>query len=112
LLAGVRRPGDFCVQGAFALPVPMVRVDGVGRSFSLPDAQAAALIKAAEFAPYGRGEQTVLVTSVRRVWQVDAARVSVGGKNWSPSLDRVLADVARGAPVQPGRTRLRDAKWD
>ena len=30
LLAGVRRPGDFFVQGAFELPLPRVEVEGVG----------------------------------------------------------------------------------
>jgi hypothetical protein len=97
LLGGVRRPGDFSVHGALALPMPLVQVDGVGPlSFPLPDAQATALVAAAELAPYGRGEQTVLDTSVRRVWQIDAARVRVGGKSWPASLERVLAEVARG----------------
>ena len=30
VLAGVERPGDFCTHGALALPLPVVRVDGVG----------------------------------------------------------------------------------
>lgn len=81
LLARVQRPGDFCMHAALAVPMPLVQVDGVGSlSFPLPPAQAAALIAAAERAPYGRGEQTVLDTSVRRVWQIDAARVRLGGK--------------------------------
>ena len=106
LLAGVRRPGDFCVHGALAVPMPMVEVDGVGLlSLPLLDVQAAALIAAAERAPYGRGEQTVLDTSVRRVWQIDAARVRVGGKNWAPSLRRVLADVARGLGCEDASIR-------
>ena len=97
LLAGVRRPGDFCVHGALALPMPMVEVTGIGLlSFPLPQQQIAALIDAAERAPYGRGEQTVLDTSVRRVWQIDAARLRIGGKHWALSLQRVLAETARG----------------
>jgi hypothetical protein len=97
LLAGVKRPGDFCVHGALALPMPMVQVDGVGLlSFPLPQAQMAALIAAAERAPYGRGQQTVLDTSVRQVWQIDAARVRISGKSWAQSLGRVLAETGRG----------------
>lgn len=97
VLARVERPGDFCVHGALALPMPMVQVDGVGLlSFPLLQAQIPALIAAAERAPYGRGEQTVLDTSVRRVWQIDAARMRVGGKSWAQSLRRVLSDVAVG----------------
>jgi hypothetical protein len=97
LLAGVKRPGGFCVHGALALPMPMVEVDGIGLlSFPLPQAQIAALVAAAERAPYGRGEQTVVDTSVRRVWQVDAARVRISGKSWAQSLGRILAETGRG----------------
>ncbi len=97
LLAGVKRPGGFCVHGALALPMPMVQVDGVGLlSFPLPQAQIAALIAAAERAPYGRGAQTVVDTSVRRVWQIDAAQVRISGKSWPPSLGRILAETERG----------------
>lgn len=97
LLTCVKRPGDFCMHSALALPMPLVQVDGVGSlSFPLLEAQAAALIAAAELAPFGRGEQTVLDTSVRRVWQIDAQRVHLGGKHWAQSLRLVLADAARG----------------
>ena len=97
LLTGVQRPGDFCMHGALALPMPMVQVDGVGSlSFPLLEAQAATLIAAAVRAPFGRGEQTVLDPSVRRVWQIDAARVRLGGKHWAQSLRRVLTDTAHG----------------
>jgi hypothetical protein len=106
VLTGVRRYGDFCVHGALALPMPIVQVDGVGLlSFPLLDVQAAALIAAAELAPYGRGEQTVLDTSVRRAWQIDAARVHIGGKSWAPSLRRVLAEVARGLGCEDASIR-------
>jgi hypothetical protein len=97
LLKSVKRPGDFCAHGALPLPLPMVEVDGVGMlSFPLPSPQIAALIAAAERAPYGRGEETVLDTSVRRVWQIDAARVRISGKSWVPSLGRILAEAGRG----------------
>lgn len=97
LLAGVKRPGGFCVHGALALPMPMVQVDGIGLlSFPLPPAQIGALIAVAERAPYGRGEQTVVDTAVRRVWQIDAARVRISGKSWTQSLGRILAETGRG----------------
>ncbi|HSV45349.1 MAG TPA: 2OG-Fe(II) oxygenase [Ramlibacter sp.] len=106
LLAGVKRPGDFCVYGALPLPMPMVQVDGVGLlSFPLPQAQLEALTATAERAPYGRGEQTVADTSVRRVWQIDAARVRISGKSWSQSLGRVLAETGRGLGCEDAAIR-------
>ncbi|WP_171016108.1 2OG-Fe(II) oxygenase [Ramlibacter sp. 2FC] len=106
LLAGVKRPGDFCVHGALALPMPMIQVDGVGMlSFPLPQAQIAALVDAAERAPYGRGERTVVDTSVRRVWQIDAARVRISGKSWAQSLGRILAETGRGLGCEDAAIR-------
>lgn len=84
----------------------MVEVAGIGLlSFPLLPAQIAALIAAAERAPYGRGEQTVLDASVRRVWQMDAARVRIGGKSWPQSLRRVLSEAARGLGCEDAAIR-------
>jgi hypothetical protein len=106
LLTRVQRPGDFCMHGALALPMPLVQVEGVGSlSFPLLEAQAEALMAVAERAPYGRGEQTVLDTSVRRVWQIDAARVRLGGKHWAQSLRQVLADVGHGLGCEDASIR-------
>lgn len=68
LLSRVTRPGNFCMHGALASPMPEVQVDRIGSlSFPLLETQVAALIAAAELAPYGRGGETLLDTSVRRV---------------------------------------------
>jgi hypothetical protein len=97
LLAGVERAGDFFVNGAVELPLPKVEVEGVGLlSFPVPEAQVAAVIQRAERAPYGRGEETVLDTSVRRVWQLSSDKVRSGGKSWAKSFASILAAVAAG----------------
>ena len=106
LLSRVTRPGNFCMHGALALPMPVVEVDRVGSlSFPLLGTQAAALIAAAELAPHGRGEETVLDTTVRRVWQIAAANVRLGGKHWEQTLRQVLADVARGLGCEDAAIR-------
>ena len=51
--------------------MPAVEVAGAGTlSFPVPDAQIAAIVRRAERAPYGRGEETIVDTSVRNVWQI------------------------------------------
>ena len=96
-LAGVERPGDFYVAGRLELPMPTVKVDGVGMlSFPVPPFQVAQLIERATRAPYGRGARTVVDTGVRQVWQVVAGQVSVGGKSWPRSFTTLLSAVARG----------------
>ncbi|MEE8130485.1 MAG: 2OG-Fe(II) oxygenase [Vicinamibacterales bacterium] len=96
-LAGVERPGDFYVAGRLELPMPTVKVDGVGiLSFPVPPFQVEQLIEHATRAPYGRGTRTVVDTGVRQVWQVAASHASVGGKSWRRSFTTILSTVARG----------------
>jgi len=72
-LSGVRLPGDFFVCGPMEMPMPRVEIEGAGvLSFPVPDAQVAAIVRRAERAPYGKGEATIVDTSVRKVWQISA----------------------------------------
>ncbi len=97
LLAAVRRPGDFFARGAVEVPMPRVEVDGVGvLSFPVPEPQIGQLIQQAVRAPYGRGEETILDESVRKVWQLPPDKVSLGGKSWENSFQQILARVANG----------------
>ena len=97
LLAGVRRPGDFCVQGSLETPMPRVEVEGVGViSFPVPETQIQQLIQLATRAPYGRGEATVHDESVRKTWQLPASQVRIGGKTWEKTFAQMLATVVDG----------------
>jgi hypothetical protein len=97
LLSGVKRPGDFFVSGRLETPMPRVEVEGVGvLSFPVLSAQIQEVIQHAERAPYGRGEETVLDTSVRKVWQLPPAKVSVGGKSWTGTMESLLTVVRTG----------------
>ena len=94
-LRPVERPGDFCVGGIREVFMPAIDVDGVGRiAFPILPAQAERLVAIAEAAPYGRGEETVVDREVRRTWQVDSARVRIGGRHWEKTLGDIVADVA------------------
>ena len=80
-LASVQRPGGFHVAGSFDIHPPRLEVAGVGPiALPLLPAQAEALVAGAELAPYGRGSDTLVDTSVRRTWQVDAAQVRLTGR--------------------------------
>ncbi len=77
--------------------MPKVEVEGVGMlSFPVPPAQIAALLQQATRAPYGRGEETILDESVRKVWQLPPEKVRIGGKSWAATFDRILQQVSAG----------------
>jgi hypothetical protein len=97
VLATVRRSGDFFVRGALETPMPRVEIDGVGViAFPILASQVGDIIKHAERAPYGRGCETILDTSVRKAWQLAPAKVRIGGKPWERSFQQILSAVTDG----------------
>ncbi|NDZ18985.1 hypothetical protein C7T35_21950 [Variovorax sp. WS11] len=100
LLRTVRTPGDYYATGACAIPLPRLEVAGVG-AIALPllSVQAGQLIGVAERAPYGRGQETLIDTEVRRTWQINAERVLIEGKNWARTLSAIVERAATGLGV-------------
>ena len=93
-LAAVRRPGDFYVRGVLETPMPRAEIEGVGViSFPIPDSQIKDMVKHAERAPYGRGSETILDTSVRNAWQLAPTKVRIGGKSWERPFQHILSTV-------------------
>ncbi len=100
LLSTVRTPGDFCTAGTRAMPLPGLVVAGVG-PIALPvlQQQADQLIAIAERAPYGRGEETLIDTEVRRTWQIAPERVRIEGRHWAQGLEAIVETVRTGLGV-------------
>jgi hypothetical protein len=73
------------------IPPPRVEVDGAGTlSFPVPDAQIASIVRRSERAPYGRGEETIVDTSLRNVWQIASGKVKIGRKFWLANFERIF----------------------
>jgi hypothetical protein len=97
LLFKVTRPGNFYMQGSREIPMPSMTVKGVGSlSFPIPEFQIEAMIKEASLAPYGRGEKTILDTSVRKTWQISPDHLQISGKSWEKHFDSILDEVTTG----------------
>ncbi len=101
ILQTVQRPGDFYTTGTTDIFAPRLDVAGVGPiALPLLPVQAQQLITVAEQAPYGRGDATLVDSEVRRTWQIDPARVQIGGRHW----EQTLADIVARATVGLGVT--------
>jgi hypothetical protein len=107
VLRAVRRAGDFHVHGTREMPMPRLEIEGVGvLSFPVPAAQIRKIVRsAATRAPYGRGEETILDLSVRKVWQLEPTKCRIGGQSWSKNFQAILYTVARGLGCEASRTR-------
>lgn len=111
ILEAVDRPGDFCTHGRLYLPMPVLAVEGVGPlSFPVTEAQVGSLIEVAGRAPYGRGPQTIVDTSVRDCWQVDAGRLNIGGHAWAETFATILNAAAAGLGCDSDRLDARPYK--
>ncbi|MEC5160055.1 MULTISPECIES: 2OG-Fe(II) oxygenase [unclassified Janthinobacterium] len=100
ILSSVRCDGDFYSAGTSEIAPPNLSVDGVGL-ISLPfqQAQLEQLIAVANRAPFGLGAQTLVDTSVRKTWQIDASQLHFGGRHWQRSLDAIVAQASAGLGV-------------
>ena len=105
LLRAIDRPGDYCTADRLLAPMPRVAVDGAGSlSFPITEEQARALAAVAEQAPYGRGEETLVDTTVRACLQIDAERVSITGGVWADTLGDIVERAANGLGCPPEHT--------
>lgn len=100
LLDAIDRPGDFYMSGACEILAPGLQVEGVG-AIALPllAVQAQQLVTVAEQAPYGRGEETIVDTAVRRTWQIGADKITFSGRNWARTLEGIVSRAAEGLGV-------------
>jgi len=100
LLSTVRRPGDFCTSGTIELLAPSLEVEGVGPvALPLLPLQAEQLAAVAAPAPYGRGQDTLVDTTVRRTWQIGPDKVHIRGRHWPRTLEAILSHVSQGLGV-------------
>ena len=95
-LKSVKRPGVYAAGGEATMPIPAISLIGEANTMlGLPlcEAQAKHLIEIASRAPFGRGEETIVDTSVRCTWQLSPTQFSITSPQWKKSLQLLLAKV-------------------
>ena len=91
------RPGDYCTSGRVPLVLPGLEVTGLGPvGLPLTASQAQELKAFCTQAPYGKGEETLVDVSVRRVWHLKPDQFSLTNPGWSEVLLNVAARVRAG----------------
>jgi hypothetical protein len=89
-LSKIDRPGSFCVSGSAPAILPGLEVEGLGPiGLPLTAQQAKELKKHCHQAPYGKGEETIVDTKVRRVWRMEPDKFALTNPDW----DRLLAET-------------------
>ena len=62
--------------------------------------QAKELKQFAEQAPYGKGTETVVDPSVRRVWRLKPDRFALTNPDWQPFLQLIITQVQEGLGLE------------
>lgn len=100
IVSTIRRAGDFYATDRSDCATPALEVGGIGRiSLPLLPVQAEQLIAVATRSPYGRGQDTLIDTQVRKTWQIPADQVALSGRSWPGTLAAIVARAAAGLGV-------------
>jgi hypothetical protein len=93
-LAQIDRPGTFCASGRVPAVLPGLEVEGLGPvGLPLTPRVARELIKHCHQAPYGKGEQTLVDTKVRRVWRMEPDHFQLKNPDWNKVIGGIVAKV-------------------
>ena len=95
-LKSVKRPGLYAAGGEIVMPSPAISLaeeSDIVLDLPLSEAQAKHLIELASRAPFGRGEQTIVDTSVRCTWQLNPTQFSITNPQWEEKLQLLLPRV-------------------
>ena len=77
---------SYATGGKTSLPLPCLSVKGMTDpvlSLPLTTSQAKDIISVASQAPFGRGEETIVDTSVRCTWQLDPEQFTIKSLDWT-----------------------------
>ncbi|PTB66811.1 hypothetical protein BBK36DRAFT_1118102 [Trichoderma citrinoviride] len=98
-LNGIVSSGDFAVSRQYqTFANPGLRIAGSEAVIPLPltDRDAETIRGACREAPFGRGDQTLVDTSVRKTWELDATQFECSNPSWPTFFNRLLNDAAAG----------------
>jgi len=92
----VERPGHYVSGGTFMAPPPSLSIHDLPDAIlGLPicESQVKDFIALASRAPFGKGEQTIIDTSVRCTWQLDPTQFSIKNSQWKENLKDLVDRV-------------------
>jgi predicted 2-oxoglutarate/Fe(II)-dependent dioxygenase YbiX len=103
LLQEVETPGTFVVAGMCdsRMTMPGLVVDGVGPiGLPLSEALAHAVAARCEQAPFGRGSETLVDTTVRNTKQLPPEAFQIQNPQWDEYVNKLVANVSHDFGVQ------------
>ena len=107
-LNGIEHDGTFfsyaLLGDVFKTIDPLIQVEGVGPiALPLREEQAQAIATASHQAPFGKGTETVVDTSIRNTWELNPERFSITNPKWEQEfLPRIISKVVKDLGITYG----------
>lgn len=85
----------FCTQGSVAITSPKLRIDG--QTFRMPVSKLSAerIILHARQAPFGKGEETIVDSTVRKVWELLPSQFELNNPQWDLLIEDILTSLQK-----------------
>lgn len=100
LLENLQGSGHFEVSGTRPFVPPGLSIEGIGEiGFPVHPIMVKEIIKHSKRAPFGLGSQTILDTSVRSAWEIDASQITFSNALWPSFLEKILKKVKKGLGI-------------
>ena len=101
VLEKINGSGSFVSEGSEPFIFPGMTVRGVGEiSFPVSATQAKALIGKASKAPFGKGRETVLDSTVRSAWEIDADKIQFENTDWPKFVQATVEKIKPNLGIQ------------
>lgn len=107
-LQAIDAQGSFAAIGALEEANPGLEIETLGR-FGVPLSQSeiSRIIGESRQAPFGKGSDTIVDTTVRRTWEIDANRIKLGHPKWQSQENAILSDVCSQLGIPRGSEYVR-----
>ncbi|HMG07889.1 MAG TPA: 2OG-Fe(II) oxygenase, partial [Mucilaginibacter sp.] len=101
VLAEIKGNGSFVSTDNRPFVFPGLEVGDVGEiGFPVNPLEIEEMIKAAHKAPFGKGSETVLDTTVRSAWEIDAGEVTFNNNEWGKFISNVVEHIKPGLGIE------------
>ena len=105
-LKQVNRPLSFCAHESVPVTLPGLEIQGIGPiGLPISEIQVKKLVGVAHQAPYGKGEETVVDTDVRRVWAIDPDQFSLTNPKWPKFIKKRIKHIKEELGLQGQKLR-------
>lgn len=99
--------GDFATMKQYAQYAnPGLQINDTLINLPLDPAQVSVIREASRQAPFGRGDQTLVDTSVRSTWELNVSQFHIANPAWEDFIAGVLRDVSQGLGMTNVKTEL------